>query len=89
MTFSEFGRRATENASGGTDHGTANNLFLMGGALRKSGFLNGVPDLSHLDEEDLVYQIDFRQIYCTILNKWLKADDKSILGESFPLLDFI
>ncbi|MBS1976276.1 MAG: DUF1501 domain-containing protein [Bacteroidetes bacterium] len=89
MTFSEFGRRVTENASGGTDHGTANNLFLMGGSLRKPGFFNGAPDLSRLNEEDLVYQIDFRQIYGTLLNRWLQADDKAILGEQFPLMDFV
>lgn len=89
MTFSEFGRRVSENASGGTDHGTANNLFLMGGSLRKPGFFNGTPDLNRLDEGDLVYQIDFRQVYSTILKNWLKTDDTAILGQSFATLPIV
>lgn len=89
MTFSEFGRRVSENASGGTDHGTANNLFVMGKDLKKKGFLNGSPDLRKLDEGDLIHQVDFRSIYATLLNRWLAADDSRILAGKFPLLDFI
>lgn len=89
MTFSEFGRRVSQNASGGTDHGTANNLFVMGRNLKKKGFLNGNPDLRKLDDGDLIYQTDFRSIYATLLNKWLAADDTHILSQKFPLLDFI
>lgn len=89
MTFSEFGRRVSQNASGGTDHGTANNLFVMGRNLKKKGFLNGNPDLRKLDNGDLIYQTDFRSIYATLLNKWLAADDTRILSQKFPLLDFI
>src|SRR5579859_4080708 len=71
LTFSEFGRRVSENASGGTDHGTANNIFLYGKKLKTPGFINGTPDLKQLDEGDLIYQIDFRSIYATLLNRWM------------------
>ena len=80
MTFSEFGRRVKENASGGTDHGTANPVFLMGGALPKQGFYNMAPDLLDLDNGDLKYQVDFRSIYASILDKWLQTDAEKILN---------
>lgn len=89
LTFSEFGRRVKQNASGGTDHGTANNLFLMGGNLRQKGFFNDGPDLSQLDGGDLRYKVDFREIYATVLNKWLNADAPQVLNGTFmglPLL---
>ncbi len=89
LTFSEFGRRVSENASGGTDHGTANNVFVFGKNLKKAGFFNNTPDLKNLDEGDLIYQIDFRSIYATMLNKWMGADSSKILNENFPLLDFV
>lgn len=89
LTFSEFGRRVAQNGSGGTDHGTANNLFLMGGGLQKPGFYNSGPDLINLDQGDLKYQIDFRQIYATILDNWLKADSSLILGDRFEGLHFV
>lgn len=89
MTFSEFGRRVAQNASGGTDHGTASNMFLISGALKKAGLLNGMPDLSNLSDGDLQFQLDFRSVYATILNKWLDADDGKILGAKFERMDFI
>ncbi|MBY0433237.1 MAG: DUF1501 domain-containing protein [Cyclobacteriaceae bacterium] len=89
MTFSEFGRRVEENASGGTDHGTANNLFVMGGKLKSPGFLNKKPDLQKLDEGDLIFDVDFRQVYATLLRKWLNTDDKKILGQEFSLLNLV
>ncbi len=89
MTFSEFGRRVSQNASGGTDHGTANNMFLIGGGLKKAGLLNDMPDLSHLSEGDLRYLLDFKNVYATVLKKWLGADDGKILGGTFDYLDFI
>ncbi|HMQ46867.1 MAG TPA: DUF1501 domain-containing protein [Saprospiraceae bacterium] len=86
LTFSEFGRRVQQNASGGTDHGTANNVFLMGGSLKKAGSYNTAPDLMTLDNGDLLYQVDFRQVYATILEKWLNADASLILrGEFAPM----
>ncbi len=89
MTFSEFGRRVTQNASGGTDHGTANNMFFISGGLKQKGVLNAMPDLTDLNEGDLKHKVDFKNVYATVLNKWLGADDKMILGGKFETLNFI
>ncbi len=89
MTFSEFGRRVSQNASGGTDHGTANNMFFISGGLKQKGLLNAMPDLADLNEGDLKYKVDFKNIYATLLSKWLGADDNMILGNKFDHLDFI
>jgi len=89
FTFSEFGRRVAQNASGGTDHGTANNMFLISGGLKQKGLINEMPNLSDLDEGDLKFKVDFKDVYATMLNKWLKADDKSILGRQHQYLNFI
>lgn len=89
MTFSEFGRRARENGSRGTDHGTANNIFLLGGGLKQAGCYSKGPDLANLDNDDLVYQTDFRQVYAEILNKWLEADPVSILKHRFDPLGLL
>ena len=89
MTFSEFGRRVKQNASGGTDHGAANNLFLVGGQLKKPGFFNAMPNLNELDDGDLKHQIDFREVYTTLIEKWLGYDAKSTLGKNYLPLDLI
>ena len=89
MTFSEFGRRVTQNASGGTDHGTANNMFFISGGLKQKGVLNAMPDLADLNDGDLKHKVDFKNVYATVLNKWLGADDKMILGNKFEQLNFI
>lgn len=90
LTFSEFGRRVKQNGSKGSDHGTANNLFIIGENLKKNGLYNPLPNLNNLDQNgDLKYDIDFRKIYATILNKWLKVNDKDILNKSFSMMDFI
>ena len=89
FTFSEFGRRVTQNASGGTDHGTANNMFLLSGGLKQKGIINALPDLHDLDEGDLKYKVDFKDVYATVLNKWLGADDEQILGKKYGKLSFI
>ena len=89
FTFSEFGRRVAQNASGGTDHGTANNMFFISGGLREKGILNPLPNLSDLDEGDLKYNVDFKNVYATVLNKWLSADDGKILGKKYTPLKFI
>lgn len=83
MVFSEFGRRVQQNASNGTDHGTANNLYLFGGKLANPGFYNSAPNLDKLDEGDLIYQVDFRQVYSTILEQWLDSPAPAILGSTF------
>ncbi|OAD46324.1 DUF1501 domain-containing protein [Polaribacter atrinae] len=90
LTFSEFGRRVKQNESKGTDHGTANNVFVMGKNLKKQGLYNNLPNLGNLDRNgNLKYEIDFREIYATILDKWLAVDDVAILNKSFSKLDFV
>lgn len=89
MTFSEFGRRAEDNAGGGTDHGKANNLWLMGANLRKPGILNPSPDLGKLDDGDLAWQLDFRRVYATLLRDWLAVDDVAVLGQRFEGLGLV
>jgi uncharacterized protein (DUF1501 family) len=89
FTFSEFGRRVAQNRSGGTDHGTANNMFFISGGLKEKGLLNVMPDLSDLDEGDLKYTIDFKNVYATVLDNWLKADDQKILGTRYDKLKFL
>lgn len=89
FTFSEFGRRVAQNASAGTDHGTANNMFFISGGLNQKGLINEMPNLTDLEEGDLKYSIDFKNAYATVLNKWLGADDKTILNKQYKYLDFI
>lgn len=89
MTFSEFGRRVAQNASGGTDHGTANNMFFIGGGLKQKGLINAMPALTDLNEGDLVHKVDFKNVYATLLRKWLDADDKEILGKQYEYMNFI
>ena len=89
FTFSEFGRRVSQNASGGTDHGTANNMFFISSGLKEKGILNPMPDLADLDEGDLKYKIDFKNVYATVLDNWLNADDQKVLGKKYDKLKFI
>ena len=89
MTFSEFGRRVTQNASGGTDHGTANNMFFIGGGLKQKGLLNPMADLGDLNEGDLKYTVDFKSVYATMLHNWLGADDEQILGKKYEIMNFV
>jgi uncharacterized protein (DUF1501 family) len=89
FTFSEFGRRVAQNASAGTDHGTANNMFFISGGLKEKGMLNPLPDLTDLDEGDLKYKVDFKNAYATVLDRWLSANDEKILGGKYSRLKFI
>jgi uncharacterized protein (DUF1501 family) len=89
FTFSEFGRRVSQNASGGTDHGTANSMFFISGGLKEKGILNPLPDLNDLDEGDLKYKVDFKNVYATVLNHWLGANDEQILGGRFEKMGFV
>jgi len=82
MTFSEFGRRVGQNASGGTDHGTAAPMFLFGPMVRP-GVFGDHPSLTNLDNGDLKYEIDFRSVYADVLEHWMRTDSKSVLGKSF------
>jgi len=87
MTFSEFGRRVHENGSQGTDHGTAEPMFLIGG--RVSGGLYGeYPNLSNLDSNgDLIHTVDFRQVYASVLQDWLGSDASHVLNSQFEELN--
>lgn len=89
VTFSEFGRRVEQNAGGGTDHGTANNMFMISGGLKQQGLLNEAPDLEQLNEGDLQHKIDFKRVYATLLKKWLDADDAAILKKQYDHLSFV
>ncbi len=82
VTFSEFGRRVQENGSQGTDHGAANVMFLMGDRLATPGIYNPAPSLTDLDNGDLIYEIDFRSVYSSIIDNWLGGDSQKILGSS-------
>ncbi|MCB2153861.1 DUF1501 domain-containing protein [bacterium] len=85
MCFSEFGRRVEENASGGTDHGTAGPMFIAGSRIQPG--LHGIyPSLTDLDEGDLKHTVDFRDVYATILEGWLRTDSKLVLGREFNQL---
>lgn len=88
MTFSEFGRRVAQNASGGTDHGTAAPLFVIGPKLA-SGIVGKQPSLTDLDQGDLKFNTDFRSVYATVLQNWLNTPSKPILGRQFPLLPIV
>jgi uncharacterized protein (DUF1501 family) len=89
LTFSEFGRRVEQNSGKGTDHGTANNVYIVGGKLSKAGVINDLPDLQNLDDGDLIYKVDFRQVYATLLDKFLAAESQKILNNQFASLNFI
>jgi uncharacterized protein (DUF1501 family) len=70
MTYAEFGRRVAENASGGTDHGTAAPHFLLGGRLR-GGLYGAQPGLGDLEGGDLRPALDFRRLYASVAGDWL------------------
>jgi len=89
MSFSEFGRRVGQNASGGTDHGTANNMFFVGGSLKQKGLLNNMPTLLDLDNGDLKYRVDFRNVLATVLENWLETPATSILKGAFQPMAFV
>jgi uncharacterized protein (DUF1501 family) len=88
LSFSEFGRRVAENASGGTDHGAAAPLFVLGGGV-KPGLYGNYPSLTDLHDGDLKFSTDFRSVYATALEKWLGAPSEQVLGRKFPILPFI
>ena len=90
LTFSEFGRRVKQNAANGTDHGSANNVFIIGKNLKTPGVYNKLSSLSNLDDNgDLKFTIDFRQIYATIIENWLKASTEGIISSPQKTLNFI
>jgi uncharacterized protein (DUF1501 family) len=91
LTYCEFGRRAKENASGGTDHGTANVQFALGGAVR-GGFHGAAPSLTQLDSGNLIHTTDYRSVYANVLSDWWglpQATTESVLGGRFSPLSLI
>ena len=89
MTFSEFGRRARQNGSNGTDHGTAAPHFVAGGAVR-GGLWGTAPDLQLLDEnQNLRHSTDFRQLYATVARDWWGVDPRRVLRGDFEPIPFL
>lgn len=89
MVFSEFGRRVLENGSG-TDHGTANQVYFIGNNLPKPGFWNQPASLTQLDPVgDLIHTVDFRQVYSTVLEKWLNTPASKVLQGDFKPLNLL
>ncbi len=88
-TYAEFGRRARENQSGGTDHGTASAHLVLGGGV-KGGLYGAAPALDHLDGEgNLPHAVDFRGYYATFLERWWGIDSRSVLGGRFDTLPIL
>jgi uncharacterized protein (DUF1501 family) len=84
---SEFGRRVPENTSLGTDHGTAQVNFVIGNAV-KGGMYGARPSLSNLVLGDnLETTTDFRDVYATLIDRWLGVDAAKVLGHAFTALD--
>ena len=86
MCFSEFGRRVAENASDGTDHGTAGPVFFAGNKV-SAGLIGDMPRLTDLEKGDLKYHTDFRSVYATVLENWFKTPSKEVLGGEFEKVD--
>jgi uncharacterized protein (DUF1501 family) len=88
MSFSEFGRRVQENASGGTDHGEAAPMFLFGSKVRP-GLHEKHPSLESLHRGDLAFGCDFRRVYASVLRDWLKVRTDKILPPAIAPLPVI
>jgi uncharacterized protein (DUF1501 family) len=88
MTFSEFGRRAEENASLGTDHGAAAPMFLVGPGVQ-SGLHGRTASLGELVDGDLATALDFRAVYATVLERWLGLEAEATLAGAFEPLPIL
>ena len=89
MIFSEFGRRVPENTSLGTDHGTANHVYIVGSRVN-GGHYQDVPNLDDLDDGDnLKFTTDFRKVYATLIDNWLESNSQEVLGNKFDRIGFI
>jgi uncharacterized protein (DUF1501 family) len=88
LVFSEFGRRAYENNSGGTDHGAAAPMFLIGSRV-KGGLHGPIPDLQNLVNGDVRHTTDFREVYATALDNWLGGDSEIVLAQKYRPLDVV
>lgn len=89
VMYSEFGRRVDSNGSGGTDHGTANNVYVLGPLVR-GGLYGDAPSLTKLDDNgNLIHTVDFRSVYATVLEGVLGFEPKAVLGAVYPTLGFV
>ncbi|KAA0231365.1 DUF1501 domain-containing protein [bacterium] len=89
LTWSEFGRRVQENASGGTDHGAASVLFALGDHVKR-GLYGDPPDLQKLvDNGNVPFTTDFRRVYATVIERWLGVPSEPLLGEQWQPLEFL
>lgn len=89
LTYSEFGRRPRENASGGTDHGSASAMFAFGSQVA-GGVIGEAPSLARLDADgNPVYTTDFRAVYATVLERWWGLDSERALGARFASLPLL
>jgi len=89
LTYAEFGRRPKENVSGGTDHGTANVHFALGGRVA-GGMYGAAPDLGRLSNDgNPAYALDFRAAYATVLDQWWGVDSRAALGSRFTPVPFL
>jgi uncharacterized protein (DUF1501 family) len=87
VTYAEFGRRPRENNSAGTDHGTANSHFVVGGRV-KGGLYGEAPALANLDGNgNLPFAVDFRNIYAAVLERWWGVSANAALRGRFSALD--
>jgi uncharacterized protein (DUF1501 family) len=83
---SEFGRRVPENTSLGTDHGTAQINFVIGNGV-KGGMYGTPPSLADLVlDGNLENTTDFRQVYATLIEEWMRADSSTVLGQKFKTM---
>ena len=90
LAWSEFGRRPNENASLGTDHGTAAPMMIIGNPVQGGQLYGEQPSLTDLDNAgNMKFKVDFRSVYATILDKWLGADSQSILGAKYDDVGFL
>jgi uncharacterized protein (DUF1501 family) len=88
MAFSEFGRRVKENASEGTDHGAAAPMYFAGKNV-KTGLIGKQPSLTDLTDGDVKFHTDFRQVYATVLEKWLNWNSEPVLGKKYQTLELL
>ena len=86
MTFSEFGRRAKENGSRGTDHGSAAPMFLVGGKV-KAGVVGDHPEPDRTEGWQSEARTDFRQVYAAVLDHWLGVSSRDVMGETFKPIE--
>jgi uncharacterized protein (DUF1501 family) len=91
MQWSEFGRRPGENNSFGTDHGTSAPMFIVGNSVH-GGLFGEQPSLAATELDPAgnpKFKVDFREVYATILDRWLGVDSRSVLGGQYPNVGFL